>query len=261
MSENTRWIVGTGIVLLIAIIASVYTGVSHLIGLQTQMEDRLSKNITGTEERIAERIDRVDTRLTTDVAKVQVELGKQIGNVATDLRTVEGETAPLAGLEVRLTETIQGSETRLSREVQDAEKRLTARIDKIDDRLLKVEGESARLSTIVKNNWAPGEASWSFGYGPVSELMVGGTTPVAVGEWKKALETMKDAGINVQWIGKPVSYRAANQSLLDAYRQTLQKYPELAEEVVNAYAKLMREQLGLDAEDAATDTPADAKSE
>ncbi len=261
MSENTRWIVGTGIVLLIAIITSVYTGVSHLIGLQTKMERRLSENITGTEERIAERIDRVDNRLTADVAKVQVELGKQIGNVATDLRTVEGETAPLAGLEVRLTETIQGSETRLSREVQDAEKRLTARIDKIDDRLLKVEGESARLSTIVKSNWAPGEAIWPLGYGPISELMVSGTTPVATGEWKKAMETMKDAGINMQWIGKPVSYRAANQPLLEAYRQTLQKHPELAEEVVNAYAKLMREQLGLNAEDAATDTPADAQAE
>ena len=253
MSENTRWIVGTGIVLLIAIIASVYTGVSHLTRLQGEMERRLSENITGTEERLAQRIERVDNRVTDDLAEVQARLGEQIGNVATDLRTVEGETAPLAGLELRLTETIQASETRLSREVQDAEKRLTARIDKIDDRLLEVEGESARLSAIVKSSWGPSEVSWPLEMGKIPEVMISDADTLA-GEWIKAA---KEGGVNVQWIGKPINYRFANAPLLNAYRQTLQKHPEVAEEVVQAYADLVRQQLGLRADD----TPAEAEAE
>lgn len=257
MSDNTRWIVGTGIVLLIAIIASVYTGVSHLTGLQSEMERRLSEKITGTEERLAQRIERVDNRLADDLSKVQAQLGEQIGNVATDLRTVEDETAPLADLADRLVETIESSEKRLSQDLQGTEKRLTARIDKIDDRLLKVEGESASLSAIVKSSWVSGEASWPLSrYEEVSGYIAGGPdTPPD----PEIMEAMKKAGINVQWIGKPMNYRFANEPLLNAYRHTVQKHPDVAEELVQAYAELVREQLGLRTGDSATEPPADAE--
>ena len=246
VSENTKLVL-TVLATGAGLLAAIGWAVNHLTDLQTEMENRLSANITASEGRVTQRIDEVDKRLTDNFR-----------SVATDLRMVEGETAPLAGLEIRLTETIQASETRLSREVQGAEKRLTARIDKIDDRLLEVEGESARLSAIVKSRWFPSEVNWPLEAGKISEFIIGDTSPIAGLE---TLEAMKKAGLNVQWMGKPVRYQVTNQPLLEAYRQTLQKHPKLAEEVVQTYTDLVRIQLGLKAGDPATDTPADAESE
>ena len=118
LSEDTKWTIGMGAGLL----AAIGWAVLHLTDLQTEMEKRLSGNITTAEDRLTERIALVDKRLTDDLHGVEARLGEQITKLDTGLRLIEGETATLAGVEGRLAETINASEIRLSQGLQETEK-------------------------------------------------------------------------------------------------------------------------------------------
>ena len=209
----------------VVILGTIGTGFWLLDANQTEMEARLSKDISQAEERLAQRISQVDGRLE------KVDIG---------LRTVEGETTTLAGVEARLTSTIESSETRLSQGLQDVEKRLTAQIDKIDDRLLEVEGESARLTAIVKSNWTASDLIWS-------DIVTGKVQPVANVD---DLEALKGSKINVQFHAMPAfPYRKG--AFIQAYNEALRKHPEFAK----AYAQAVLKSLGLPNPDDAEQPP------
>ena len=249
MNENTRWIAGTGIVLLIAIVASVYTGVSHLTGLQTEMEHRLSENITGTGDRLAQRIERVDTRLTEDLHEVEGRLVEQIAKIDTGLRTVEGETATLAGVEARLTQTIEASGTRLAQGLQETEQRLTSRIDKIDDRLLRVEGESARLTAIVKSSWTPGDAIWPVDKETVAKVIAAKGLPA------DAIESFKEKGFDIE-VMKALEESGISVQLFAAPWANPWKWTFIHSGTINA----LQNKLEKEAVDAAADAMADTET-
>ena len=82
-NENTRWIVGTGVVLVIAIVDAVGNGVWYLSSTQTTTEDRLTANITAAEGRLTQRIDQVDERLTGDLHEVEGESARLAAIVKT----------------------------------------------------------------------------------------------------------------------------------------------------------------------------------
>ena len=235
MSEESRWVVGTGLALLLVLGG----GVTYLRSTQGDMEDRLTTALTATEDRLTQRIDQADKRLTKDFGEVEKGLGEQIEKLDTALRTVEGETATLAGVETRLTQTIEASEARLSENLQNSEKRLTGRIDKIDDRLLKVEGESARLATLVKSEWAHGEVIWPLGAEKFAELFTGEVQSVADVD---ALKAMQQTDIGVKWLMmNPYGRGTFATAIAKAYRDTLQKHPEIAQ----AYVEALQKQFGL----------------
>ena len=252
LSDNTKLVLtvlGTGVTLGVAILGGIGWAVTHLTGLQTEMENRLSETITASENRVTQRIDEVDNRLTGDLDEVEARLAEQITKIDTGLRTVEGETATLSGVEARLTQTIESSETRLSQGLQDVEKRLTGQIDKLDNRLLQVEGESARLAAMVKSNWTSQDLLLPFEAESFSEVFTGEVQPVGSMD---TLEAFKKGGLNVKWVAMPVTKPYASGPLAEAYRETLQKHPEFAQ----AYWEAVQKHLGVKLPDAG-DKPAE----
>ena len=214
LSDNTKLVLtvlGTGVTLSIAIIGGIGWAVTHLTGQQTEMENRLSANITTSENRLTQHIDQVDKRLTGDLNEVGARLVEQITKLDTGLRAVEGETATLAGVEARLTKTIESSETRLSQGQQGVEKRLTAQIDKIDDRLLQVEGESARLAAIMKSRSIPAQWIWTAGKGALAEMMAGGEKFASEGGKvqavanPEAMDSLKGSDMKIEFFMSPFS--------------------------------------------------------
>ena len=199
MSDDTKWVAGVGVVIIIALGGALGSGVLHLSSNQTAMEGRLRGDITATEKRLADHIERVDNRL-----------AEQIAQIDTRLRTVEDKTAPLGALEARLTSTIESSEGRLSQGQQDVEKRLTAQVDKIDGRLLKVESERTRLAEIVKSSSATTQWIWPSGEGPgakvIADLQGKKVRWLPLGTDIEALKALEDKVIGIKHFAVPAWY-------------------------------------------------------
>lgn len=212
MTENTRWIVGTGIVLFLAIVGSVYTGVSYLTGSQTAMENRLSGNITGAENRLTKRIDQVVGRLET---------------VDSRLGSVEQKTAVLAGIEDRLSQQVTTAENRLAADIRNVEDRLIAHIDKLDGRLGAVEQRTTSLAGIVQSRWSPTIGIWPKDKGSIVKAGPGQGAFDA-----KMLERMKEAGIHAEYFLTPVPYLhfGANEVVMQEIIKALQEAGQAPED-------------------------------
>ena len=195
ISSDTKWIVGTGLLLAGAIGGAVV----YLTTTQTNMENRLTTALGAAE-----------TRLSEDLNKVETRLGEQIAKLETGLRTVEGETAILAGVETRLTEKIETTAKQLSENIQGAETRLTAQITNVRTRLREVEGETAKLAGMVESSATPTQWIWPASKGTLAEVMHGMQESTLEGGKvqtvanPEAMDFLKESGVKVDFFMTPV---------------------------------------------------------
>ena len=194
ISSDTKWIVGTGLLLAGAIGAAVV----YLTTTQTNMENRLTTALGATETRLSEDLDKAETRL-----------GEQIAKIDTGLRTVEGETAILAGVETRLTEKIEATAKQLSENVRGAETRLTAQITSVRSRLREVEGETAKLAGMVESSATPTQWIWPTDKEAIAKMMAGGEIFASEGGKvqavanPEAMDLLKGSGMKVDFFMTP----------------------------------------------------------
>ena len=127
MTAETWTIVGTAIVILLAIVTSSR-------GLRSEIRDlrigthRLENRMDELETKLTERINAVETKLTERINAVETKLTERINAVETKL------TAHINAVETKLTERMNRMETALSERLGRAEGMLEVIRDSIFDR-------------------------------------------------------------------------------------------------------------------------------
>ena len=205
LSSDTMWTIGVG--------ASVLAAIGWTVGLQTEMENRLSGSITAAENRLAQRIDGVDSGLE---------------GVDSRLRDVEQKTSALAGIENRLSQQVATAENRLAEDIRNVEDRLIAYIDKLDARVGTIEQTTSTLASITPSYWG---STWKM----ISPQTEGSIAKVSFDDLytseafdpEKFQEVLKEIGIQADFVFTPVLSmdRDAAETMLKQYIDALKADP------------------------------------
>ena len=219
LSSDTKWTIGVGA----SVLAAIGWTVMYLTGLQTEMENRLSGNITAAENRLAQRIDGVDSGLE---------------GVDSRLRAVEQKTSALAGVEDRLSQQVATAENRLAEDIRNVEDRLIAYIDKLEARVGTIEQTTSTLASITPGYWG---STWKMmspqTEGSIAKVSFDDLYTSEAFDPEKFQEVLKEVGIQADFVFTPVPTtmdRDTAAAILKQYIDALQKADPSAESTLES---------------------------